>query len=92
MKPSKYFSQQRRSSFSILFIMTQNYLLYRIYRFYADGFRQMTVGRVLWTVILIKLFVIFVVLKLLFFPDVLAQKAKGGDKAEVVASELTNRK
>jgi conserved domain protein len=52
----------------------------------------MTVGRVLWTVILIKLFVIFVVLKLLFFPDVLAQKAKGGDKAEVVASELTNRK
>ncbi len=40
----------------------------------------MTVGRVLWTVILIKLFVIFVVLKLLFFPDVLAQKAKGGDK------------
>lgn len=72
--------------------MTQNYLLYRIYRFYADGFRQMTVGRVLWTVILIKLFVIFVVLKLLFFPDVLVQKAKGGDKAEVVASELTNRK
>ena len=69
--------------------MTQNYLLYRIYRFYADGFRQMTVGRVLWTVILIKLFVIFVVLKLLFFPDVLAQKA---NKAEVVASELTNRK
>ncbi len=42
-------------------------------------------------VILIKLFVIFVVLKLLFFRVSLAQKAKGGDKAEVVASELTNR-
>ena len=51
----------------------------------------MTVGRVLWTVILIKLFVIFVVLKVFFFPDVLARKARGGDKAAVVAEELTHR-
>lgn len=60
--------------------MTQNYLLYRIYRFYADGFRQMTVGRVLWTVILIKLFVIFVVLKLLFFPDVWHRKPRAATR------------
>ena len=72
--------------------MAKNNVFLRVFRFYADGFRSMTLGKVLWTIILIKLFVIFVVLKLLFFPDVLAQKAKGGDKAEVVASELTNRK
>lgn len=71
--------------------MTQDNILYRVYRFYIDGFRQMTVGRVLWTVILIKLFVIFVVLKVFFFPDVLARKAQGGDKAAVVAEELTHR-
>ena len=43
-------------------------ILYKVYRFYVDGFRSMTVGRVLWTVILIKLVVIFLVLKLFFFP------------------------
>lgn len=71
--------------------MTQGNILYRVYRFYIDGFRQMTLGRVLWAVILIKLFVIFVVLKLFFFPDVLSRKAKDGDKATVVAEELTRR-
>lgn len=65
--------------------------LYSVYRLYADGFRQMRLGRVLWAIILIKLFVIFVVLKLLFFPDVLKQKAHDGDRASYVAGELTNR-
>lgn len=49
--------------------MTRDNILYKVYRFYADGFRTMTLGRVLWAVILIKLFVIFFVLKLFFFPD-----------------------
>ena len=48
----------------------------------------MTLGKVLWTVILIKLFVIFFVLKLFFFPNVLDQKSNG-DKASYVAGELT---
>mgnify|MGYP004625093565 FL=1 len=48
----------------------------------------MTLGKVLWTVILIKLFVIFFVLKLFFFPNVLDRKANG-DKASYVAGELT---
>ena len=51
----------------------------------------MTIGRTLWAVIIVKLIVIFLVLRLFFFPDVLAQKAAGGDKAEVVASELLSR-
>ncbi len=62
----------------------------KVFRFYVDGFKSMTVGRVLWTVILIKLFVIFVILKLFFFPDVLSQKS-GGNKASYVAGELTTR-
>ena len=48
--------------------MSMTDILYKVYRFYVDGFRSMTVGRVLWTVILIKLVVIFLVLKLFFFP------------------------
>ena len=31
----------------------------RIYRFYRDGFRSMTVGRYLWVLILVKLFILF---------------------------------
>jgi uncharacterized protein DUF4492 len=42
-----------------------------VYRFYRDGFRGMTLGRKLWKIILIKLFVMFVVLKLFFFPNFL---------------------
>ena len=36
----------------------------RIFRFYVDGFRNMTLGKTLWTIILIKLFIMFFVLKL----------------------------
>lgn len=70
--------------------MSKNNLLYKIFRLYVDGFRSMTIGKVLWTVILIKLFVMFFVLKLFFFPDVLEQKATS-DKASYVAGELVSR-
>lgn len=43
----------------------------RIVDLYVDGFRSMTVGRSLWAIIIIKLIIIFGVLKLFFFPDIL---------------------
>ena len=46
-------------------------LLRRIIDLYVDGFRSMTVGRSLWAIIIIKLIIIFGVLKLFFFPDIL---------------------
>lgn len=70
--------------------MTHNFL-YNVYRLYAYGFKHMRLGRVLWAIILIKLFVIFVILKLLFFPDVLKQKARDGNPANYVAGELITR-
>jgi uncharacterized membrane protein len=46
--------------------------LNNIFRFYANGFRTMPDwGRKVWLVILIKLFIIFIVLRIFFFPDVL---------------------
>ncbi|MFH2124285.1 MAG: DUF4492 domain-containing protein [Pseudomonadota bacterium] len=45
--------------------------LTRVYSFYLNGFRSMTVGRTLWKIIFIKLFVMFAVLKLFFFPNYL---------------------
>lgn len=71
--------------------MNKDSFLYRAYHLYYDGFRSMTVGKTLWAVSLVKLFIIFFILKLFFFPDVLARKAQGGDKASVVNQELTER-
>lgn len=39
--------------------------------FYLEGFRGMRLGRVLWKIVLLKLFILFAVLKPFFFPDVL---------------------
>lgn len=61
--------------------------LKKIWNFYYQGFREMTLGRTLWLVILIKLFIIFFVLKVFFFPNYLKQHAEG-NAAEFVATEL----
>ena len=69
----------------------RNNVLVRIYRFYLDGFRSMTLGRTLWVLILVKLFVMFVVLKLFFFPDFLGRAGDDAGKADYVANELVER-
>ena len=70
--------------------MRKNNFAYRIFDLYYDGFKQMKLGRTLWAVILIKLFIIFVILKLFFFPNFLKEHAQG-DEAGYVATELTKR-
>ena len=62
----------------------------RIWNLYYDGFRSMTLGRTLWVVILVKLFIIFIVLKLFFFPNYLKEHATEGEEAEFVATQLKN--
>lgn len=63
----------------------------RIIDFYIDGFRNMTVGRSLWILILIKLFLIFVVLKLFFFPNFLNTNFDTDEeRARHVRHELMN--
>ena len=39
-----------------------------------EGFRSMTLGKTLWAIILIKLFIMFFILRLFFFPNILQQK------------------
>ncbi len=65
--------------------------LRRAFYLYYDGFRSMTLGRTLWLIIAIKLFVIFVVLKLFFFPNFIGQHAEKGEEADFVAGELNKR-
>lgn len=66
-------------------------LLSRIFHLYYDGFRTMTLGKTLWAVILIKLAIIFLVLKLFFFPNYINSNVKNGDKAGFVSKEILNR-
>ena len=53
---------------------------------YIDGFRQMTTGRTLWAVIIVKSVVLLTVLQL-FFPDTIKTRAEGRE-ADYVAEEL----
>ena len=70
--------------------MNKDGFLYRAFDLYYDGFRSMRLGKTLWAIILIKLFIIFAILKVFFFPDFLKEHAKG-DKAGYVAKELIDR-
>lgn len=66
--------------------------LRKVVAFYVDGFRQMTIGKTLWAIILIKLFIFFVILKWIFFPNLLAQNFDTDEqRAQHVRHELTNR-
>lgn len=64
-------------------------LLLRISRFYRDGFRQMTWGRTLWIIILVKLFVMFAILRLFFFKPALEGLSEE-EKTEVVGTLLAS--
>ena len=64
--------------------------LIKIYEFYRDGFRSMTLGRTLWALILFKLFFMFCILKFFFFPYFLKGKTTE-EKQEYVRSELIDR-
>ncbi|NOR23702.1 MAG: DUF4492 domain-containing protein [Desulforhopalus sp.] len=69
--------------------MVLSYLL-KVYRFYLDGFRRMTIGKTLWKIIFIKLFVMFAVLKLFFFPDFLQTNFSTDEqRADHVIHQLT---
>lgn len=56
---------------------------------YRDGFRQMTVGRTLWALVIIKLLILFCVVKLFFFPDILERDYDSdAQRAEAVRTHL----
>lgn len=50
-------------------------MLKKILDFYLDEFKNMSLtSRKLWIIILIKLFIMFAILKIFFFPDFLNSK------------------
>ncbi|MCF0168075.1 MAG: DUF4492 domain-containing protein [Bacteroidales bacterium] len=61
----------------------------KIWRFYRDGFRNMTWGRPLWILIVAKLIFLFLILRLFFFKPAMAGKTDE-EKTEIVGSHLTD--
>lgn len=65
----------------------------RVVDLYVDGFRSMTLGKTLWLIIAIKLFVFFVIIKILFFPNFLASKSDNDEgKAQYVREQLIDKR
>ncbi len=62
-----------------------------IFNFYINGFREMTLGKTLWLIILLKLFILFFVVKLFFFPNFLNSTGIKTDKDGYVSNELIHR-
>lgn len=66
-------------------------MIKRVFRFYYDGFRGMTWGRKLWGIILLKLFIMFAILKIFFFPDILKRDfSSDEERSNHVLEQLTN--
>lgn len=66
----------------------------RAWEMYRDGFKNLSrTGRQLWLLVLIKLFIMFAILKVFFFHDFLGQKTDGSEaaKSDYVTEQFVNR-
>lgn len=63
----------------------------RIFRFYYDGFRTMSWwGKRVWVIILVKLFIMFLILRIFFFPDFLKVNFRNDrERGDYVLEQLT---
>ena len=64
-------------------------VIVHIWRFYMEGFASMTLGRTLWMIIIIKLIIMFGILKIVFFPRHL--QGTHEEKSQAVSTQLTDR-
>ncbi len=68
-------------------------MLSKIFLFYKDGFLSMRLGKKLWLIVFIKVFIILVVLRIFFFPNILDTKfTTTQQKSAYVLNNLTNTK
>lgn len=69
-------------------------IIYKIFNFYLEGFQNMSkTSKQLWFIILIKLFIMFAVLRLFFFPNLLKSDFKNDkERGEHVIEQLTKTK
>ena len=66
-------------------------MIKKVFRFYYEGFRNMTWGKKLWGIVLLKLFIMFAILRVFFFPDLLKRDfSSDEERSDHVLEQLTN--
>ncbi|MFT3751622.1 MAG: DUF4492 domain-containing protein [Paludibacter sp.] len=69
--------------------MKKQRIFHDLYNFFREGFQNMTVGKTLWIIVIIKLFIMFAVLRIFFFPNYLNSNFNNDkSKADHVRQEL----
>lgn len=64
---------------------------FNFFTMFIDGFKSMTLGKTLWTIVIIKLIIMFLILRPFFFPNFLSSKFDNNEsKADYVSEELVN--
>lgn len=88
---------EKYNSFVFVMITNKTYIcrmnktiqaIHQVWTFYRNGFKHMTWGRTLWLIILLKLFVIFVVLRIFFFQPAL-QGLDNAQKSDRVGQAMS---
>jgi len=72
--------------------MMEKSIFYRIWRFYIDGFKNISAwGKSVWIILLIKLFIFFAIIRLLFMPDILKKNYRTDEqRSQHVIENLSN--
>jgi hypothetical protein len=71
---------------------TLPYIFAWLFRFYGEGFRNMSSwGKKVWLIIIIKVLIIYAILKVFFFPDFLGRKYNNDfQRSEYVRNQILN--
>lgn len=85
-----YLYLQRRTPCTLIYRNTHYAMIRQVINFYRDGFKSMRLGKTLWLVVIVKLVIIFVVIKLLFMPDILSERADGNE-ADYVSTQIIKK-
>lgn len=65
---------------------------FNFFTMFRDGFKSMTLGKTLWTIVIIKLIIMFLILRPFFFPNFLNSKFDDdASKADYVSKELIEK-
>jgi uncharacterized membrane protein len=65
---------------------------FNFFTMFRDGFKAMTLGKTLWLIVIIKLCIMFLILRPFFFPNFLSSRYKTKEsKADYVRKELIEK-
>jgi hypothetical protein len=97
MYPNEHFNSvlcyQNNNLITHAFSYFMKAFLRKAFYLYYDGFRNMKLGKTLWLIILIKLFIMFAILKVFFFPNQLKKDFEDDQqRSNHVLEQLTNTK